>query len=166
MGRLLAYRGAWGEVEEELAAALALFEKEQEVQSQGVTWASRALRGLLRVRTSPPSPPLNGEGGGGEVLAAARRALELADEDARTDYPVERDYVRAHWLLGAAHLAAGNLDEADRHLTEALTRCRGINVVEHEADILLDLARLALTPSPSPERGGGRERGPRQQQRP
>jgi tetratricopeptide (TPR) repeat protein len=34
------------------------------------------------------------------------------------------------------------LGRADRHLTEALARCRGINAVDHEADILLDLARL------------------------
>jgi hypothetical protein len=34
------------------------------------------------------------------------------------------------------------LDEADRHLSEALTRCRNINAVDGEADILLDLARL------------------------
>jgi tetratricopeptide (TPR) repeat protein len=31
---------------------------------------------------------------------------------------------------------------ADRYLTEALTRYRRINLVDHEADILLDLARL------------------------
>jgi tetratricopeptide (TPR) repeat protein len=164
LARLLAYRGAWREAEEELAEALALFEKRQNVQAQGVTWACRALRGLLLART-PPSPLAScpeGEGGRGELLAAARRALELADEHARTDYPVERDYVRAHQLLGAAHLVNGDLDEADRHLTEALTRCRGINMVEMEADILLELARLALalTPGPSP-RGRGEEEATR-----
>ena len=56
-----------------------------------------------------------------------------------------------YWLLGAAHRACGNpstpsagqaLDEADRHLSEALARCRSINAVDAEADILLDLARL------------------------
>jgi tetratricopeptide (TPR) repeat protein len=77
-----------------------------------------------------------------EALHAARRALELADEQARTRYPVERDYVRAHWLLGAAHRAAGDRAEADRHLSAALTRCRAIDTVDHEANILLDLARL------------------------
>ncbi len=34
------------------------------------------------------------------------------------------------------------MEAAERHLTEALTRCRGINMVDHEADILLDVARL------------------------
>jgi tetratricopeptide (TPR) repeat protein len=57
--------------------------------------------------------------------------------------------VRAHWLLGAAYRVNGPstgsgqaLDEADRHLSEALTRCWNINMVDHEAYILLDLARL------------------------
>ena len=31
---------------------------------------------------------------------------------------------------------------ADWHLTEALTRCRGINAVSDEPDILLEMARL------------------------
>jgi tetratricopeptide (TPR) repeat protein len=167
LGRLLAYRGVWGEAEEELATALALFEKERAIQSQGIVWAYRALRGLLLARTSP-SPPASlpeGEGGEGEALAAARRTLELADEDTRTRYPHPRDYVRAHWLLGAAHLANGDPEAAERHLTEALTRCRGINMVDHEANILLDMARLALLPpgprsaagagSPSGRGGGG-----------
>ncbi|MCP4694897.1 MAG: hypothetical protein GY859_43115, partial [Desulfobacterales bacterium] len=63
------------------------------------------------------------------ALAAARQSLEMADETARTIHPVERDYVGAHWLLGAAHRVNGHPSEADRHLTEALTRCRGINLV-------------------------------------
>ena len=48
--------------------------------------------------------------------------MELADEDARTTYPVERDYVRAHWLLGAANRVANAHDKAERHLHEALDR--------------------------------------------
>ena len=72
----------------------------------------------------------------------ARRALELADEWARTNYPMASDYVRAHWLLGAAQRGAGQPDDAERHLHEALERCRRINSVDAEADILIDLARL------------------------
>ena len=78
----------------------------------------------------------------GEALSAARRALEFADEDARRRYPHPRDYVDAHWLLGATYRLNGNLNDAERHLSEALTRCWNINMVDHEADILLDLARL------------------------
>jgi tetratricopeptide (TPR) repeat protein len=52
--------------------------------------------------------------------------------------------VQAHWLLGAAHLASGDLPAAERHLGEALTRCRAINAVMYEPDILLAVARLRL----------------------
>jgi tetratricopeptide (TPR) repeat protein len=135
LGRLLAYRGAWVEAERELATALELFKKGNSIQSQGIIWAFRSLAALLQVRA--------GEGQAAEVaVAAAGRSLELADEFARTDYPVERDYVRAHWLLGAAHRVNGNLAQSDTHLSDALTRCRTINAVDAEADILLDLARL------------------------
>lgn len=48
-------------------------------------------------------------------------------------------------MLGAAYRVHGELDEAERHLHEALERCRRINMVEHEANILIDLARLRLT---------------------
>ncbi len=88
-----------------------------------------------------PSPVATGEGQG-RGSRFARRALELADETPAPAIPIERDYVRAHWLLGAALAADGDLDGADRHLTEALARCRRINVVDPEADILLDLARV------------------------
>jgi len=158
-GLLLAYRGLWDESEEELTAALVLFEKEQKVQSQCIGWAYRALRALLLKRSlpSPPAPlpklkgalrergeELETESNGEGALAAARRALELADECQKVGYPNARDYVRAYWLLGAAHRVNGDLVEADRHLSEALTRCRSINLVDIEADILLDLARLRL----------------------
>ncbi len=156
LGRLLAYRGAWAEAEEELTAAERVFDKYGPGQTNyvSVVRAYRALRALLLARaqalSTPPNPLSSpkirrGEGAGGEAtaaLSASRRALELADERARTSYPVERDYVRAHWLLGAGHHVNGDLDKADRHLSEALTRCRSINMVDHEADILLDLARL------------------------
>jgi tetratricopeptide (TPR) repeat protein len=155
LGRLLAYRGAWSEAGEELTTALALFEKRRHVQGQAVTWAYRALCAQLLARhaalTGEPIPDPQ------SPISLAQRALELADEDTRTRYPHPRDYVRTHWLLGAAHRAAGpstpfdvaqgegsgrEWDAAERHLSGALTRCRGINLVEFEADILLDLARL------------------------
>ena len=141
LGRLLAYRGAYSESETELATALKMSEKLDESQYGGVTWAYRALRELLLLRSTAHSALCTAH----SALDSARRALKLADEDARTDYPVERDYIRAHWLLGAAHHAAGEPDEAERHLHEALERCRRINSVEFEADILIYLAWLRAT---------------------
>ncbi len=90
LGRLLAYRGAWAESAAELDAALGMFEKQKQIQSQGIVWAYRALRALLMARdlTPRPSPDPTSSGierGGG--VRAARRALELADEDARRPTP-------------------------------------------------------------------------------
>jgi tetratricopeptide (TPR) repeat protein len=104
-------------------------------------WAYRALRELLWLRSASQSAIGNWQ----SAIPPARRALELADETARTKYPHESDYVRAHWLLGAAHRVAGQFDEAERHLHEALERCRRINLVEFEGDILIDLTRLRAT---------------------
>lgn len=139
LGRLLAYRGADAESETELATGAIMFEVQNEAQYQSVTWTFRSQRELLRLRATAPSAARNSQ----SAIEAARRALELADETSHTRHPFERDYVRAHWLLGAAHLVASQLDESERHLHEALERCRRINNVENEADILIDLARLS-----------------------
>lgn len=139
LGRVLAYKGNWSESSEVLDAAEVIKKQTAHVQAQGIIWAYRVLRELLRLRTSALSITRNSQ----PAIDAARRALELADETARTLYPHERDYVRANWLQGAAHRVAGQLDEAERHLHEALERCRRINLVDHEADVLIDLARLS-----------------------
>jgi tetratricopeptide (TPR) repeat protein len=137
LGRLLAYEGAFAEAAQELDATLALADKLAHKQGAGIIWADRALRALLMSEGKP-------------ALAAARRARELADEVARTRFPVERDIIRVEWLLGAALVALTSKDkspsdellsEAEGHLTEALTRCRRINMVELEPDILLAWAR-------------------------
>ncbi|WP_299492603.1 TIR domain-containing protein [Acaryochloris sp. IP29b_bin.137] len=141
LGRLLAYQGDWGAAAQALNRALGLFEKNSSIQSQGIVWAYRALSALLQTRSHQTSNSQRAELAA-TTLAAAQHALSLADEDARTDYPVERDYVRAHWLLGAVHRLTPDLSASDHHLNEALRRCRAINLVEFEADILLDLARL------------------------
>jgi len=145
LARLLAYRGAPAESEKELGAALNMAAKQNHVQLQGAISAYRALRELILLRAAPESALRTAH----SAIELAHRALERADEDARTDYPVERDYVDIHWLLGAAYRVAGRSDEAERHLYEALERCRRINAVDAEADILIDLARLrAATGSP------------------
>ena len=138
LGRVLAYCGEWSKSSESLDAGEAIKKRTSHVQAQGMIWAYRALRELLLLRATSQSAIRNPQ----SALESARRALELADETARTLYPHERDYVRAHWLLGAAHRVVGQPDEAERHLHEAVERCRRINSVDAEADILIDLARL------------------------
>lgn len=72
-----------------------------------------------------------------QALNSAKRAREIADVG-----KVERDIIRAEWLLGASCLAKGDLKEAEKHLNEALVRDRRINLVDLEPDILLGLAKL------------------------
>ena len=138
LGQLLAYRSAFAESEMELTRALKTFQKRKNTQSQCVVWACHTLRLLLWMRSDLKSAIRNPH----SVLAPSRRALELADETARAHFPFELDYVRAHWLMGAAYGVAGRFDEAEHHLNEALEPCRRSGLVEFEADILIDLARL------------------------
>jgi tetratricopeptide (TPR) repeat protein len=93
-------------------------------QQRGTTFAYRTIRSLF---TS------NDE----EALKSARKARELADVE-----KAERDIILAEYLIGAAYLLKGNLVEAEKHLTEALTRDRKVNLVELEPDILLEFAKL------------------------
>ncbi len=74
-------------------------------------------------------------GDGAAAKAYADHAWDLADH---TSY--EADFVRAACAQGGAALALGDLAEAERLLTMALTRARSVNLVEHE---LLALIRLA-----------------------
>ncbi len=145
LGRLLIYRSRWPESQESLDTSVLLFEKIKAIEYLVIVAASRALRDLFQLRSATHSAfrvPHS-------TLDSARRVLELADEWARAKYPIERNYVHAHWLLGAAHRVAGLTDEAEHHLQEALERCRRNNTVEVEADILIDLARLrAATGAP------------------
>ncbi len=138
LGRVLSYRGVWQEAEQEFSQSLKITEKISHVQSQGVTWSYRVLRLLFLARDNPKSQIENLK----LAIKSAQRALELADETARTIYPSPRDYVRAHWLLGSAYRANGDLTLAEENLSKALNLCRQINAVDHEADILLDIARL------------------------
>lgn len=126
LGRVLSYQGRFDEADIEFGLALKV--KNDHPQAQGNIWAFRSMRALLM-------------GDHAAALTAAQKARELAE-----DQKVERDFVQSEWLLGAAltGLAVASpkkqdklLAEAETHLTEALTRCRRINLVELEPDILL-----------------------------
>jgi tetratricopeptide (TPR) repeat protein len=143
LGRVLFSYCEWNDSEQAIKTAEKLFGKEKNVQSLGITWSYRALRLLLLAREEAifDTWKSNNECRISSIQCA-QRALELADEDARTDSPVPRDYVRAYWLLGAAYCANNELTLAEENLSKALNLCRQINSVDTEADILLDLARL------------------------
>ena len=136
LGRLLTYEGSFAESAGKLSNALAWFRRLGQVQAESIGTAHQALFALLKGQASA-------------AIVAARRARELADKTARARHPFESDYVRAEWLWGAAlvALAADQPNRADEylaqagvHLTDALTRCRRINLVELEPDILLSWA--------------------------
>lgn len=154
LGGLLAFRCAYAESETELTTALEMAKGQERVQAQGIAWACRAQCELLRPRQAISSGDLESEIPDMQAaLTPARRALELAEggDPNLGGAVVPRDLVRAQWLLGAAHRAAAQFDEAERYLHEALERCRRINAVDGEADILIDLARLRAATRASEE---------------
>ncbi len=135
LGRVYCYLERWNEAEEQFHVAENI--KKDHVQEKCIIWAYRALRFLLLTRDNPKSEIENLK----SAIECAQRALELTDEQAK-NFPVPRDYVRAHWLLGAAYRMNNELTLAEENLSKALNLCRQINAVDTEADILLDLARL------------------------
>jgi tetratricopeptide (TPR) repeat protein len=132
LGRLLTFCGAFDAAKRELAIAIEQLQNQRDSQYLGLTWGYCALRALLL--------------GDAHVSAnAAHRAINLAYA-----WQWTRDIIQAEWLLGAALVALAseergrrseNLSEAEIHLTEALTRCRYIDLIEMEPDILLAWAR-------------------------
>ena len=76
------------------------------------------------------------------AMECAQNALEFSELDAKEDFPVERDFVRCHWLIGAIARLQNDYVSADKHLIESLIRNRAGNLVDVEVNILLDLARL------------------------
>ena len=123
-GMLLSYRGEFDIAYQSLELAESLAKKEHAPQTLSVISAFRALRAYLidDVQT---------------MLETAQQARTLAD-----DQRVERDIIQAELVLGAALIMEGkDLNTANKHLTDALTRCRRINLVEIEPDILLAWAR-------------------------
>ena len=129
LGLLFIYTGRYEQADKELQKALSMFAEQKKEQSQSVSWSYRALWAIL---TDEPQTAL-------KALDKARHFWEL---DAKHTYPVERDLVQILWLSGAAKRQISGLQAAEMDLTDTLCRCRRIRLVEFEADILLELAKL------------------------
>jgi tetratricopeptide (TPR) repeat protein len=127
LGRLLAYRGEFEESEHELEKAIDALEK-IEYDYIGHTWNYYSIRSILMANAD-------------EALNHAKTARELAERGGHVG-KLERDIIHAEYLLGASYLMNGNLVDAEKHLSEALTRDRKTNLVEFEPDILLEFAKL------------------------
>jgi len=128
-----AYQGIFKEAFRHLDVAWLLFQEAGASASEGVVWAYRSLCYLLADDIQ-------------SGLAAAKNARMLVDEQNE-----ERDVIRSEWLLGWASVrlavqrgeqAVKLLGEAELHLKDALDRCRRVNMVDYEADLLLAWARL------------------------
>ncbi|HEY0407020.1 MAG TPA: SEFIR domain-containing protein [Pyrinomonadaceae bacterium] len=129
LGRLLSYCSEFDEAAGEFEISAAYWHLNGHPQGVCVDESYRAMRALLM----------------GDVrgtLEAAQQVLKFWKKNAEEKFPVERDFIKAKWLLGAALLMEGkDLKSAAAHLAEALARCRRINLVETEPDILLSWAR-------------------------
>jgi hypothetical protein len=123
LGRLEAYQGRPSRSDRRLDAALAGFRKQDRKQWEGIVAADRAILALLA-------------GSSQQAIEHARESRELANFQ-----HYERDIVQAEWLLGWS-LIHQSPAESETHLTEALTRCRRINLIEFEPNILIGFARL------------------------
>ncbi|MBI5934908.1 MAG: hypothetical protein HY867_14480 [Chloroflexi bacterium] len=145
LGNVLIHLEQWNNSEMELSMGLSIFEKINHFQGQGYTWAYCALRFLFMARKEVI---LDTRKSNNEyrisAIESAQRALELAEERHKNiSRPNVRDYIRAYWLLGTAYRTNNELEKAEENLAKALNLCRQINLVEVEADILLELARLS-----------------------
>lgn len=130
LGALLSLQGDLGGAKSKFNFAMKYYKSQESMQSslsmqwQGTLLADLAYRALLMNKEQ-------------FALTKARQARKLADVKR-----FARDTIRSEWLLGAALVMGGkDLNTANTHLTEALTRCRRINLVEFEPDILLAWAR-------------------------
>ena len=140
LGHLLVYRGEWAEAENELVTALRLFDDPNSnvrAHWMGYTYSYMAFRLIWKA----PQEKLD-RTYLDRMTIVINDAINFMQEYSNTNYPVEREHVRNHWLLGIIQRLKNQHNEAEHHLSEALTRGRGINLAEFESNILLEFARL------------------------
>jgi len=140
LGDLLIFRGKLDEAAQEILKARSIIEKSGlvQVQTLGLNFAYSAKYFISIARSDPGLLKENSK----LAIAGSTRALEIANITEQLKHRYETDFVRAYWLLGSAYRMNNELTLAEENLSKALNLCRQINLVDYEADILLDLARL------------------------
>lgn len=136
LGLLLAHRGAFDEALAELDTAFETVKESADRQIQAVCFSYYTQRALLM-------------GDADAAVDAARKSRALVEESARRLEPDEHDYVRSGYLIAASLVAQGagaddagpHLDEAERYLSDAMSRCRRGDMVGFEPDLLLTQAK-------------------------
>jgi tetratricopeptide (TPR) repeat protein len=141
LGLFFAYIGQWSDSEIELETAFNMFLENDQTQYATIALSHRVRCLLLIERSGTTSNSKNRK----LAIQFSQSALELADETTKKYRSFERDYIHVHWRLGAAYRANNDFVQAETHLDEALRRCRAINAVDNEADILLEVAKLRQT---------------------
>jgi tetratricopeptide (TPR) repeat protein len=147
LGKVMSYRGLWQEAEQELEKAQNGLDEHGQTSYISVVRGFRSILFLLMARTDTKSKKQYLKSAIDYANSAIEKAL-IFQKLAGEPNPRPRDLVRAYWLLGAAYRAVSvnsttdELTLAEENLSKALNLCRQINMVEVEADILLDLARL------------------------
>jgi tetratricopeptide (TPR) repeat protein len=125
LGWLLNYCGVFDEAEKELNEGMSLYGDTLDEQWwKGTSWLYLAQSALLRDDIP-------------QAIKSAREAKRLKDIEFPGVGKVERGIVEAELMLGSSLIAGGDFDGAEACLSEAIKRCRRINLVEFEPDILL-----------------------------
>lgn len=140
-GRLFAYMGDYTKSSQELNISLKLINKYavtgQLHQSRCVNCAERAILYLFKKMPE-------------ESLKLASQSLDFCLKPKREGESFELDLIRAEWLIGTSLVNLANckldkknefLNQAMIHLSEALIRCRNINLAKLEPAILLSWAQ-------------------------
>ncbi len=124
LGSILSQSGMYEEAEIALQRALRIRIDQRTQQGEGLV--SAFLAELALWKGSPAA-----------ARSLADRAWELAAVDRN-----ERDYIRAARLQGRAAMYMGDLQFADEQLHHALTRARGVQLVQEELPALVALSEL------------------------
>lgn len=136
-GKVASCQGLYEEAECEFLSVFSQYEKQGDVQGQLIIRCEQASVAFFK-------------GDNSRSLEIATAALESSESETIARDLYKRDRVHVEWLVGRSKTALSDekqtrkvelLNEAEQHLTAALNRCREINLIEFEPDILLAWAR-------------------------
>jgi len=136
LGNLYSYCDNWSKAEQEFYNQLETQEQIKNLRKASFLWGIRAHHVLRMIRDHKCLTTENRR----SAIIYAQHSLDIAENERL--FPVEPNLIFSHWLLGAGYLGISDLQQAEYHLSDALTRDRAVSLVEIEANILLDLARL------------------------
>jgi tetratricopeptide (TPR) repeat protein len=132
LGLLLVYTGRYELADKEFQKALGIYAGQEDEEGQCVVWSYLTLSAILLDR---PNTSLY------SIRKSSNFAKKWSVKNGRPE-PNQRDLIQILRFSGVANRLLGNLIDSETNLNDALSRCRKIRLVEFEADILLELAKL------------------------